>query len=91
MLDKAIIAALRCEYYRKYGKKPTREFAFWRFAAEYFALAFHECDDDCYYDFIHTVFDRDANLIAHLYPAEFEAIKADEDLADIYLSSDEED
>ena len=90
MLDKAIIAALRCEYYRKYGKKPTREFAFWRFAAEYLATLCHELDDDGYFDTIHSVFDRDVDLIAHLYPAEFEAIKADEELADIYLSADDE-
>ena len=85
LFDAAVITALRCEYYRVNGSKPADDAAFWRFAALFLATAYWYNNDDEYSDCIHTLFDKNINLMAALYPDEFEAIKADSELAEIYL------
>lgn len=85
-LDDAVILALRCEYYRTYGRKPSKEYLFWRFAAEYLATAFLSVEDDGFFDAIHTVVDKNINLMATQYPDEYAAVQQNDELADIYFT-----
>jgi hypothetical protein len=86
MIDKALLVAFRCEYYRKKGITPPDDATLWRFIAEYIAAAFWEFEEDTYNNCCETLFDKNANLMASLYPADFAAIKADEELAWIYFN-----
>lgn len=89
-LDDAVILALRCEYKRYKGRKPGKEYLFWKFAAEYFATMFHETDDDQFFDGTYALVERNLSLMNADYPQEFAAIQEDENLFEIYFANYED-
>ena len=82
MLDAVMLAAIREEYNAATPAASRSELGYWRFAAEYLADAFHENEDDAFYDWIDGVVGKHAAAILAHNPD----IAKDDDLMDLYFA-----
>lgn len=81
MLDAVMLAAIREEYNAATPAAIRSELGYWRFAAGFLADAFHENDDDAFFDWTHGIVDKHAAAILAHNPD----IVKDDELMDIYF------
>ena len=65
MLDDVIVAAIREEYNAATPAANRSELGYWRFAAAFICDAFHDNDDDAFYEWTHDIVDKHAAILAH--------------------------
>lgn len=81
MIDAVIIAAIREVYNAATPAASRSELGYWRFAAAFLCDAFHDSNDDAYYEWIHSIIDKHGAAILAHNPE----LSKDEELMDIYF------
>lgn len=81
MLDAIMLAAIREEYNAATPAANRSVLGYWRFAAAFICDAFHDNDDDAFYEWTHDIVDKHAAAILAHNPE----ITQDEELMGIYF------